>query len=260
MGRLGDDQLRRFGRAGYAIVPDVVPEDLLRGADDEIAHLLSAVTPDEGTGGPGANLWFRPSAELPRCDAALRRSAALDIANELVAPYELDHTFDHIQVATTFPPWSHVPGGPHLDGFGPDQDPPGTFTVLAGILLTDQRVTSAGNLWVWPGSHLEHQRLFAERGTRVLRQTGGHPTLLDPPVELGPSLEVRGRRGDLLLSHYLTGHNKGGNTRHQVRKTVYFRLAVPGHGERWEQALLDPWLEFAPVRRALGQERHRGSS
>ena len=252
MGRLSEGDLRHFGQAGYLIVPDVVPEDLLRTADDEIDQLVKTVAPDEGSGGPGANLWFRPRAELPGCDGALRGSGALDIANELVAPLELDHAFDHIQVATTVPPWSHVPGAPHIDGHGPDQDPPATFTLLAGILLSDQNAPGSGNLWIWPGSHLEHQRLFAERGTRVLQQTSGHPTLLDPPLELGRSVEVRGGRGDLVLSHYLAGHNKGGNTGGRIRRTIYFRLAVSQHAGRWEQTFLNPLIEFLPVRRALG--------
>jgi hypothetical protein len=252
MGRLTDGDLQQFGQAGYLTLPHVVPEALLRTADEEVDRLLSAVAPDEGSGGSGANLWFRPRSELPGCDGALRGSGALDIANELVAPFQLDHAFDHIQVAITVPPWSHVPGGPHIDGHGLDQDPPATFTLLAGILLSDQSAPGSGNLWIWPGSHFEHQRLFSERGTRILQQTSGHPTLLDPAVELAPSVEVRGGRGDLVLAHYLTGHNKGGNTGIHVRRTIYFRLAVPGHAERWEQTFLDPLIEFTPVRQALG--------
>jgi hypothetical protein len=252
MGRLSDGDLRQFGQAGYLIVPNVVSEDLLRTADNEVDQLLSAVAPDEGSGGSGANLWFRPRSELPGCDGALRRSGALDIANELVVPFGLDHAFDHIQVATTVPPWSHAPGGPHIDGHGPDQDPPATFTLLAGILLSDQSAPGSGNLWIWPGSHLDHQRLFTERGTRALQESSGHPTLLVPPLELGPGIEIQGRRGDLVLSHYLTGHNKGGNISAQVRRTIYFRLAVSGHAERWEDTFLDPLIEFAPVRNALG--------
>jgi hypothetical protein len=250
--RLNDGDLREFGRAGYLVVPNVAPENLLRAADEEVDRLLRAVAPDEGSGGPGANLWFRPAVELPKCDAVLRGSDALDITNQLVAPFEVDHAFDHIQVATTIPPWSHEPGGPHIDGHDPNLDRPATFTLLAGILLSDQSAPCSGNLWVWPGSHLDHQRLFTERGTRVLQQSSGHSTLLSPPLDLGPSVEVMGRRGDLVLSHYLTGHNKGGNVGTHVRKTIYFRLAVPGHAERWEQTLLDPLIEFAPVRFALG--------
>jgi Phytanoyl-CoA dioxygenase (PhyH) len=245
VGRLSDDDFRRFARDGYLVVPEVVPEPLLQAADVEIDRLLDEVAPNEGTGGPGPNLWFPPRARLPRCDDVLRRSPALAIAEELVAPRPLDHAFDHIQVATTVPPYSHVPGGPHIDGHGPAQDPPASFTMLAGVLLTDQRRSRSGNLWVWPGSHLDHQRLFHERGTRVLQQNGGHCTLLHPPVALGPPVEVTGGRGDLLLAHFLLGHNKGGNAGPGERRTIYYRLAVPGHAERWESTFLDPWTEYA---------------
>ncbi len=64
MGRLSDDELRRFGEEGYLIVRGVVPEHLLHAVDDEVDELVGAVPPDEGSGGPGANLWFRPRFEL----------------------------------------------------------------------------------------------------------------------------------------------------------------------------------------------------
>jgi len=149
-------------------------------------------------------------------------------------------------------PFSHMPGGPHIDGHGPGQDPPASFTMLAGVLLTDQRAPQSGNFWAWPGSHLDHQRLFRERGTRVLQKSGGHSTLLEPPAVLQSAVELRGGRGDLLLAHFLLGHNKGGNTAAHMRRTIYYRLAVPGHADRWESTFLDPWTEYEPVRRALG--------
>jgi hypothetical protein len=126
--------------------------------------------------------------------------------------------------------------------------------LLAGILLTDQTGPQSGNLWLWPGSHRAHRELFAARGTRVLKDSFGHSTLLDPPLQLGSGVELRGKRGDLLLAHYLTGHNKGGNTAPWVRRTIYYRLAVPGHAARWESTFLDPWTEFRPVARALSEE------
>src|SRR3954454_24928899 len=108
MAYLSGEDLRAFGAQGYLVVPGVVPEELLAAADDEIDGLVSTTEPAEGDGGPGANLWFPPVARLPQCDAVLRRSPALAIADELVAPARLDHAFDHIQVATTVPGWAHV--------------------------------------------------------------------------------------------------------------------------------------------------------
>jgi hypothetical protein len=250
--RLTPDDLRLFARNGYLVIPDVVPEPLLAAADAEIDGLVVEVAPHEGAGEPGPNLWFPPVARLPRCDEVLRQSPALAIASELVAPLTLDHACDHIQVATTIPPYRHIPGGPHIDGHGPEQDPPASFTMLVGVLLTDQRASQSGNLWVWPGSHLDHQRLFHERGARVLQQTGGHATLLNPPAEFGPAQEITGGRGDLLLAHYLLGHNKGGNTAGHVRRTIYYRLAAPGHADRWESTFLEPWTEYAPLPSAIG--------
>jgi hypothetical protein len=255
MGLLAPSDLDRFARDGYLVVPGVVAEPLLAAADEEIDRLLGAVDPDEGDGGPGPNLWFVPRDRLPAAVAVLVHSAALEVALELVAPFGLAHASGHVQVATTVPPYRHVPAGPHVDGHGPGQHPPGSFTLLAGVLFTDQRGAQSGNLWVWPGSHLAHARLFAERGTTVLEETGGHPTLLAPPPELGSPVEVRGGRGDLVLAHYLVGHNKGGNTAAWVRRTLYYRLAVPGHAARWESTFLDPFTEYPALRGAAVPER-----
>ena len=170
------------------------PSDLLERADAEIDGLIEAEAPN-GVQEPGQHAWFPKPERLPRCDDVLRLSPALEIAEELVAPARLDHAFDHIQVATTVPRWAHVPGGPHIDGHAPGQDPPHSFTLLAGVPLTDQRRSQTGNLWVWPGSHLHHQRLFHERGSKVLLETGGHSTLLDPPLALSPPVELRARHG-----------------------------------------------------------------
>jgi hypothetical protein len=249
---LTDGDLRSFARDGFLLIRDVVPEELLVLADREVDGLVADVPPDDGdASAPGQHGWFPPCRRLPRCEDVLRLSPALGIAEELVAPNTLDHRFDHIQIATTVPEWSHRPGGPHIDGHGPGQDPPFSFTLLAGVLLSDQRPSQAGNLWVWPGSHLDHQKLFHERGSRALVGTGGHSTALDPPPTLAPPFEVRGNRGDLLLAHFLLGHNKGGNTSEQIRRTIYYRLAVPGHADHWERTFLDAWAEYPPVRRAL---------
>jgi hypothetical protein len=253
---LDDDDLGRFADAGYLLVRGVVSEDLLALADDEVDRLIRTTAPEDGDASrPGAHGWFRPSGQLPRCDDLLRLSPAFDIAQELVGALRLDHAFEHIQVATTVAGWSHIPGGPHIDGHGPGQDPPQSFTLLVGILLSDQHEAQGGNLWLWPGSHLQHQELFRQRGPRVLLETGGHPTLLDAPLALNPPVELRGGRGDLLLSHFLTGHNMGGNEVGQLRRTVYYRVSVPGHAQRWEETFLDPWVEYPPVQRVVAAGR-----
>ena len=246
---LSIEQLRQFGEDGYLVVPGVVPEPLLAAVDDEIDSLLVADPPPANT--VGRHFWFLPPVRLPAADAALRQSGALDAAAQLVAPLHLEYAFDHIQIALNYPPHAHRPGGPHLDGHRPDEDPPHSFTMLAGIYLVDEQERQAGNIWVWPGSHLHHQRLFQERGTRVLQPVSGHATLLDPPLSLGQQVPVMARRGDLLLAHFLLGHNTGGNTTDRVRRIAYYRLSCAGHPDRWEQTFMDAFAEYAPVRQAL---------
>lgn len=257
MAVLTSEERAQFQRDGFVVVPSLVAEDRLSLADEEISRFIEEVRPTDvlevhgptvvrDHGVPGQHQWFPPVDRLPACDAALRDSKAIDAANDLVAPGSLRHAFDHIQVATTVAPWRHVPGGPHLDGH--TEDPPGSFTMLVGILLTDQTDPQSGNLWVWPGSHVAHATMFRDRGSRVLLETQGHSTMLDPPIELGQPIEVRGRRGEVLLAHYLLGHNKGGNTSSTTRRTIYYRLTTEDHRSHWADALSDPWVEYPALR------------
>ena len=140
-------------------------------------------------------------------------------------------------------------------GHGPER--PDTFTMLAGIYLGDEQLADRGNIYVWPGSHLLHASIHRDHGPDVLLPTGGHLGLFDPDLDIGPSHPVYAKRGDLLLSHYLTGHNSGGNATDTVRRIVYFRLGTVGHRDRWEAAMIDPWHEYAPSVQQLHEHMHR---
>ncbi len=72
-----------------------------------------------------------------------------------------------------------------------------------------------------------------------------------PPIDLGQPRQVTGRAGDVLLAHYMLGHNIGGNTSDTVREVLYFRLRCAGHRERWREIVQDPLLEFGPIRAAI---------
>jgi hypothetical protein len=146
---------------------------------------------------------------------------------------------DHAQISLNIPPFVHRPGGPHIDGITPP-DPsgvPGTFTMLAGILLTDQPGEDMGNLWVWPGSHLSTAAYLREHGPEALISSAPYP-----PVDLAEPRQVVGWAGDLLLAHYLLGHNIGGNLSGVTRETIYFRLRREGHRDRWRESVQDVLL------------------
>lgn len=242
---LTDEQRRRFASDGYVLIPGVVDAAHLRAADAEIDTLVAESPAPPGTVGP--HFHFLPPERLPAADAALREAGALALAEELVAPHHLDHALDHIQVGLNLPPYPHRPGAPHIDGHRPDEDI-ASFTMLAAIFLTDESEPDRGNLWVWPGSHRGHQQLFHERGVDALKPSGGHAIMLDPPVWLGPGEPLRARRGDLLLAHYLLGHNTGGNTSDDTRRILYYRLGAEGHAQRWADTFLDPFTEYPGLR------------
>lgn len=247
---LSEGQLREFGGQGYLVLPGVVPERLLAPVDAEIDALVAESPPPAGA--IGGHSYFQPPGRLPAADAALRDSPAIGLAEALVSPRTLDHGLDHIQVALNIPPSAHRPGAPHLDGHRPEQARPHSFTMLAGIYLVDESAPDSGNLWVWPGSHLVHERLFRAQGPAALLADSGHATSLAAPPRYSQPVQALARRGDLLLAHFLLGHNSGGNTSNRTRRIVYYRLSCPGHASRWADTFTSAFTEYEPVRRALG--------
>lgn len=247
------DALTNFVRDGYVVLPNVVPEGLLAKVDAEFSRVL-AEHPDAGGGSHHSA--FVPPSTVPACVAAFDESPARSLAERLVEPHPLEHIFDHVQLCTNRPGNRHRPGAPHIDGMGHGPERPETFTMLAGIFLGDESRPNHGNLYVWPGSHLLHASLHRTHGTDVLLPTGGHLGMYDSEIDLGPSHPVYARRGDLLLSHYLTGHNSGGNETDHDRRIVYFRLGTVDHRERWEHAMTDPWHEYAADVRRIHDHMH----
>jgi ectoine hydroxylase-related dioxygenase (phytanoyl-CoA dioxygenase family) len=242
---LSSDQLVRFAQDGYVVVPGVVPEDLLMAVDAEIDQVLEQDPPPTDT--VGHHFYFLAPSRLPAADAALRQSDAMSLAEQLVSPARLNHAFDQIQIALNVPPYRHRPGGPHLDGHRPDQERPSSFTMLAALFLVDESAPNSGNLWVWPGSHLVHQQMFATRGTRTLLPVSGHTLSVDAPPALAQPHPVLAERGDLLLAHFLLGHNIGGNLSQRTRRILYYRLSCNKHQDRWEDTFIKAFSEYPPL-------------
>lgn len=238
---LSRGQVEEFARRGFLVLPRVVPADAVSAAAQVIDELTRRQPP--GTGVRGPFNYFPEAAAVPELAALLFSGPAFGLAEALtglgtlVAPWQA-------QVALNIPPYPHRPGMHHIDGFPPGPDGrPGTFTMLAGVLMSEQRVPDAGNLWVWPGTHLTHAAYFREQGTDAFFAAGGYP-----PIRLPEPEQITGGPGDLLLAHYLLGHNIGGNTSPTVRRAVYYRIKRAGHEARWREFLTDPWLDYDGVR------------
>jgi len=239
-------QLREFGERGYLLVPSVVPPPLIAAAKDAVGRLLSDDPPPVGHRG-GYNYWLRPVPPGPLVEP-LMATDAFALAESLIRPGELEDP-DMLQVALNIPWNTHHPGGPHIDGLTPPEKDgrPGTFTLLAGIFLTDQPQMEMGNIWIWPGTHRTVAAHLRALGADSLMEAAHRY----PPVELPPAVAVLGRAGDLLLAHYLCGHNSSGNESEQMRQVLYYRLHRKEHRQRWRQCVTEPFHEFEPVNAAL---------
>jgi hypothetical protein len=248
---LARGQLDEFAERGFLVLPQVVPAEVVAGASHAIDELIAHDPPGPQAHGP--HNYFAEAARAPALAALLTGSPAFGLAEALIGPGTLEAPWQ-VQVALNIPPFGHRPGMGHIDGSPPEPDGrPGTFTMLAGVLMSDQREPDGGNLWVWPGTHLTHAQYFRAHGPDTFFAAGGYP-----PVRLPEPEQVTGQAGDLVLAHYLLSHNIGGNISQAIRRAVYFRIKRSGHDARWREFLADPWLDYDTVRDRLGPDRADG--
>jgi hypothetical protein len=236
---IDDDQLRLFAENGYLLVPSAVASVDVEATNRVVDDLISQAPPPVGHVGQHF-YWERRSDSPGLFDLVERPGGILQLARDLIGDDGAGVAFEQAQVALNIPPFEHRPGRPHIDGYQPGQRVPGTFTVLASLLLNDQLSENGGNLWVWPGTHITHAAFFRARGPQAFEEAAGYPD-----IPLPEPTQVRGRAGDVLLAHYLLGHNIGGNYESdRTRRAVYWRLRTPGHTARWSECLADPWADF----------------
>jgi hypothetical protein len=243
-------QLGSFREHGYVVIPGVLNDRQLACARRMTGAMLFAEPPPAGHAGPYF-LWprFAEPADGGLEHGLLRfyrESGIGDLAAGLLRPELPAIAPDFAQLATTIPPYPHRPGGPHVDGISPPADDglPGTFSLLAGVWLTDHRQLDQGNLWVWPGTHLRAGAYLAQHGAEALGRLHPEPYL---PVELGEPVQVTGEAGSVLFAHYLLAHNIGGHSGpagSPIRQVIYYRLQAAGHRGRWREAVTDPLTEF----------------
>jgi hypothetical protein len=238
---LTDEQVNEFAERGFVLVPQVVKDDVLARTAQRVDEVVAADPPAAGK--RGSHFYFLETRAEPALMAPLARTAAFSLAEELAGAATLEIP-GQVQIALNIPPYSHRPGIPHIDAGNPEptsEPVNGTFTLLAGILMTDQRTENSGNLWVWPGTHLAHAAYFRDHGPQLF--------CAYPPIDLPEPEQVKGRAGDLLLAHYLLGHNIGGNYEsEQARCALYFRISAKDHASHRNEFLQDPWLDYGPIR------------
>lgn len=234
-----------FREQGFVVVPDVLDGEQIAEGRAVVAAMLAEEPYAEDHVG-SYFLWprFGPAGH-PLLDF-YREAGIGDLAGELLRPDLAVREPDFAQLATTIPPFPLRPGGPHVDGLTPTEPDgrPGTFTMLAGIWLTDQQQPHRGNLWIWPGTHLRFGRYLAERGADALTRVDQMNPGPYPKVDLGEPIQAVGPAGSVLFAHYLLAHNIGNHDGRERRETIYYRLHAAGHRDRWREVVTSPLTEF----------------
>jgi hypothetical protein len=238
---LTDAQVDQFAERGFILVPQVVRDGVLASAAQRIDQVVAADPPAADK--HGSHFYFLDAEAAPALMAPLTSTTAFSLAEELAGAGTLEIP-RQVQISLNIPPYQHRPGIPHIDAGNsePTGEPIcGTFTLLAGILMTDQLAENSGNLWVWPGTHLAHAAYFRDHGPELF--------CAYPKIDLPQPEQIKGRAGDLLLAHYLLGHNIGGNYESgRTRRALYFRVSAVDHASHRHEFLQDPWLDYGPIR------------
>ncbi|NUP98733.1 MAG: hypothetical protein HUU35_02635 [Armatimonadetes bacterium] len=154
------------------------------------------------------------------------------------------------QIALRFPSLQEpAPPRCHLDGMysplnGVPQGTYSNFTMLAVVLLSDLPGPYAGNFTVWPGTHRQFEAWFREHGP---------DSLLDgmPAIDYPEPVQLTGRAGDLILTHYQLAHGVAPNASPHCRYAAIYRLHHVEHGSCRKEAMTDLWLEWPAIREAI---------
>ena len=259
-GTVTESDRRFFREHGYVVIPGVLSEDQIARGLALVEDQLAADPPPPGHVGQ-LSRWPRfDSADtagaghlraLPLLEFYREAGVAGLAAGLLRADLPLQEP-DFAQVAVTVPTWRHRPGGPHLDGLNSlaPGAAPYSFSLLAGVWLSDQSAPDNGNLYVWPGTHLRAGAYFAEHGADAITRLDEMDVGPYPRVELGDPTQATGPAGSVLFAHYLLAHNIGGHfgpPDAPWRRTLYYRLSAAGHRERWRTIVTEPLHEFRPA-------------
>lgn len=133
----------------------------------------------------------------------------------------------------------------HVDGVAcPHLDPKElrTFTLLAGVALSEINDADAGALRYISGGHHQMAEWFRAQWTP------GAVDQVPPDIDTQVGAAFLGAPGDALVMHHLVPHAVGRNRTDTPRVMAYFRVKHAQHDEHVVDALRDPWLEYPALR------------
>jgi len=251
---LTEQQKQEIVDRGYVKVPGVVPQEKVDAA-------LKAINGSFGEGiDPEQMITYRAQSFCPELrdepviTGLLNDTPAWSLVESAIGEGRVNQT-RRGQIAIRFPvmgdPELHLGG--HLDGrHSPTNGVPKgkllNFTMLVGVALSEVKTDWAGNLALWPGTHVLYEQYFREHGFDILKKGGkeGMPPIDEPEAE-----QQMANPGDVFLVHYQIKHGSVTNVSPHPRYAIYFRLNHVEHEEKKDAALTDIWLEWEGLRPLL---------
>lgn len=250
--KLTYDQQRHLIENGYVVIRGAVPKLMIDRAMKAINHSLGKGIPE---GHQGAN-YTRELERQPEITDLFNHTPAKLLLDSLIGEGNY-RPMTGAQIALRFPDFQDPPnpyGGAHLDGMLKLKDGKvENFTSLVGILLSDQMEPNMGNLIVYPGSHRLYQQYFQEHGPDVLLTEEVFQKMhRSPNVKLSEPVQVTGRAGDLVISHYQLIHASGPNRSSAIRYSCYYRVYHNELSRDWRESLIDMWKHWPGLQEVLG--------
>jgi hypothetical protein len=248
---LRPEQLQAMKHDGFVMLRNMIPSSMIAVALRTINHALgnakAGVTPEQACAAIGTDATLTALFNSTQVRSVVEHFLGVENVPEWAG--------NHVQVALRYPMhptaqrFAAAHAGYHIDGIPTDNNglEPGKlhpFTMLIGVYLNDAMLEDAGNLFVYPGSHIEHAKYFAQHGPECLLHT--KPFKM-PPIALprGPT-QITVNAGDVILAHYLLAHGIACNVSPNIRYALYFRVSskrMSTHSTPYH-SMKDPWIDW----------------
>ena len=257
--KLSQETKLNFVVDGYCVIKDIIPPEI---ADAAIKHINCSLSKE--------NFYqqVKQSGDLTSFHSSDISILSLYYATDLVSLIRVllhnDSLENHGslaiesmpkvhggQVALRFPEPKEVPiegmklGDQwHIDGM--ESNEYNAFTILVGIVLSDQSIPYSGNLCLHPNSHYllqNYMKSFAN-GNSLMELHRDRPDLKEP-------VQILAKKGDVVIVSHKVAHRGGPNYNCEIRRMIYFRISHRYHDQLKEISLEDPWIEFEGLQDVL---------